>query len=316
MSDIVLLILFSILLVLSGVYLVKSLVKIAQFLKLSEFVAGFIIMATATSIPELFVGITAALNKNGALALGTVIGSNIADLTLVMGISIIIVKGFNIKSEKTKKDSIYMVAIAALPIVLTIIGHELSRLDGIILVTVFMWYAYHLIGQRKIFHKELDDRIKRKEIVIAVAIFIICIIGLFYSADSIVYHATKIATSLNIAPLLIGLFLVAIGTSLPELSFQITSVLKGQTEIALGDIIGSVIANSTLVLGVSAIIFPITANYLLFMTSGIFSIIVCFIFATFVESGNRLYWKEGVSLVLLYIFFIIIEFYLKIFGGI
>ncbi len=314
-QDITLLILFSILLVISGIYLVKSLTKIARFLKLSEFVAGFIIMAIATSLPELFVGITSALKNNTALALGTVIGSNIADLTLVAGIAVLSVKGFNIESKKTQVDSIYMVAMASLPIILTIIGKELSRIDGIILLIAFSIYARRLFKQRKTFRKEFKEPLKRKDILFSGIIFVLSLYVLFFSAQNIVNYATLLATELNIAPIIIGLFAIAIGTSLPELSFSLVSVAKGQTEIFLGDIIGSVIINSTLVLGVTAIILPISADLVLFLTSGAYMIIVTFIFATFIESGNRLYWKEGLSLVLLYVFFFIIEFYIKVIGG-
>ncbi len=310
--NILLLILFSTLLVISGVYLVKCLRKIAVIFKMSEFVAGFIIMAVATTIPELFVGISSALKKTTGIALGTVIGSNIANLTLISGIAIISVKGFKIQSEKTKNDSLMMVVFAALPIILTVIGQELSRKDAILLLIAFAAYSIHLLKQRKAFRKEFEEDLKKKEILYYSIIFVVSLATLFFSSERIVYNAIEIANFYNIAPIIIGLILVAIGTSLPELTFGLTSVLKGHTDIFLGDIIGAVIANSTLILGITALIEPITADYFLFLTSGIYMVIVTFIFATFVESGDRLYWKEGVSLIMLYVFFIIIEFYIKL----
>lgn len=301
-------------LVISGTLLVKNLSKIASFLRVSEFLVGFVIMAFSTSIPELFVGITAALEKNPALALGTVIGSNIVDLTLIIGIAIVLARGIDIKSKFMKRDAFYMFFIAALPMVLMLIGKRLSRMDGAILIAVFIGYTYFLIKERTRFRKAVEDGVKRKEIILSVFLFCISLVALFFSAEFVVKYATILAVELFLPSIIIGLFLIAIGTSLPELIFETRAVLTNHPDMALGNIIGSVVANSTLVLGVTAMIYPITANFLLFFSSAVFMIIICFLFATFVESGKRLYWKEGVSLIMLYVFFIIIEFYIKTLG--
>src|SRR3990172_1501065 len=130
-------------LVFSGGVLVKSLTRIAQFLRLSEFVVAFVIMAVATSLPELFVGISAALAHYPSLALGTVIGSNIADITLVGGIMIVLARKITIE-RAVRTDALLMVGIAALPLILMILGRELSRIDGTILILVFLSYLYYL----------------------------------------------------------------------------------------------------------------------------------------------------------------------------
>ena len=314
-SDIIIFLVSCIVLVLSGSWLVRSLSKIAYFLRISEFVIGFIIMAFSTSIPELFVGITSALAKNSALALGTVIGANIIDLTIVIGIAVILARGIKIPSKKIQKDALYMVFIAALPIVLMLLGNKLSRLDGIILIVVFLFYMYHLIKERKRFKREVEERIKHWEIVLNVIIFILSLVLLFLSAKYVVHYATEISMELLLPPILVGLFLVSIGTTLPELTFDIQAVMKKHPEMALGDVIGSVVINSTLVLGITSVIYPITAHFLLFFSSAFLMLVIAFIFATFVESGKKLYLKEGIALLLLYTFFIIIEFYIKTLGG-
>jgi len=300
-----------IVLVTSGTLLVKTLTKIAAFLKLSEFVVGFIIMAFATSLPELFVGITSALAKNPALSLGNIIGANIIDLTLVVGIVILIGRGIKIESRKTKTDALYMVFIAALPMVLMLIGSSLSRLDGVILLIAFALYARRILKQRKLFKKEVEDGIKRPEIIITTVLFIFSLALLFLSARFVVEYATLLSVDLALPPIIVGLFIISIGTTLPELTFGIRAVLAGHSQMALGDLIGAVVVNSTFVLGIVSIICPITANMLLFSVSAIFMVVVAFLFATFVESGNKLYIKEGISLIMLYIFFVIIEFYIK-----
>ncbi|MBL7170326.1 MAG: sodium:calcium antiporter [Candidatus Aenigmarchaeota archaeon] len=302
-------------LIVSGSFLIKSLSKIASFLKISEFVAAFILMAFATSVPELFVGISAALIKNPALILGTVIGSNIAVLTLIIGIAIIIGRGINIDSPNIKKDAMFMFFIALLPVVLMLINQSLSRIDGAILVSVFLFHLYRMYKKTKIFSKEMKGNIKRKEIVIAVFLFIASLVLLFYSAEFVVKYATLLSVDLALPSIIIGLFLVAIGTSLPELVFQSKAVLEGHSDMAMGDVIGAVVVNSTLVLGVSALIYPITAHFLLFLVSAVFMIVIAFLFATIMGITNRLSLNVGISFLLFYIFFVMVEFYIKTLGG-
>jgi len=298
-------------LVTSGTLLVKSLTKLATYLRVSEFIIGFMILAFATSIPELFVGINAAIAKNTSLALGMVIGSNIANLTIIMGIAILLKRGISIKSKKTKADSLYMFAIAILPFTLMLIGNSISRIDGIILICAFFVYARKLYKERKIFTKELKNHQKRSAPIFNTLLFIASLVLLFLASKYVIHYAELLSIDLALPPIIMGLFLIALGTSLPELVAGARAVMMGHTEMALGNIIGSVIVNSTLVLGVTALIFPITAELLLFFTSGIFMLLITFLFATFVESGNRLYIKEGIALIFFYVFFIIIEFYVK-----
>jgi cation:H+ antiporter len=298
-------------LITSGSIMVKSLSKIAAFLRLSEYVIGFIILAFATSLPELFVGISSAINKTPSIVLGTVIGANIANLTYIIGIPVLLARGIKIQSKKTKKDSLWMIGLATLPLILMLIGSSISRIDGVILLFAFSLYVYKLLKESREFSKEIENRIGRKEIVIAVSLFIFSLVLLYFSSDIVVKYAQILAVEFSIPAIFIGLFMISIGTSLPELVSGITAVLNGHNEMGVGNVMGSVIANSTIVLGVSALIFPITAAFLLFIVSISFMLVVAIIFTTFVEKGNKLSWMEGVSLLLLYIFFLIVEFYIK-----
>lgn len=299
-------------LVASGGLLVKSLSKIASFLRMSEFVVGFIIMGIATTIPELFVGIASALDKMPSLSLGNVIGSNIVNITLILGIIVLLSKGIKIESHTMKTDALFAFFISIVPIVLMSIGRTLSRIDGVILLAIYVIYTLWLIRARKEFRKELEERVKRWEIVGYTSIFVGCLLALFFSARFVTKYGQLLAIDFGMPEIMIGLFLVAIGTSLPELVFGIKAVRMKHPTMALGDITGAIVSNSTLVLGITALIYPITAHFLSFIVSGSFMIVACFLFATFVESGNRLYWKEGIAMVLLYVLFIIIEFYIRI----
>ena len=161
------------------------------------------------------------------------------------------------------------------------------------------------------FSRKLADGISKGDIAKAVVIFVVSVIVLFISANFVVEYASLIAIEMALPPIIIGLFIIAIGTSLPELAFQAKAALSENPEMTIGNVIGSNIANATLILGVTAIIFPIQADFLLFLTSGVFMIVVSFLFVSFLESGSKLYWKEGLSMILLYVFFIIIEFYIS-----
>jgi cation:H+ antiporter len=309
--NLVLFLVACIFLILSGTLLVRSLSKLASYLRMSEFVISFILIAFATSVPELFVGISSALQNNTALSLGNVIGSNILNLTLIAGIIILLKRGIMIESKKTKADALYMFFIIALPFVLMWIGHAISRIDGVILLVAFFLYARKLYRERKIFKKEAENHAKRLEPIINTLIFILSLGLLFLSSRFVVSYATLLSAELLLPPVLMGLFLISFGTTLPELVFESRAVLMGHSEMALGNLIGTVIVNSTLVLGITSLIQPITADFLLFITAGVFMLIVAFLFATFTESGNRLDIKEGISLILLYAFFVMIEFYVR-----
>ena len=168
-----------IVLVISGSMLVRSLSKIAAFLHVSEYVIGFIILAFATSLPELFVGISSAINKTPSIVVGNVIGANIANLTYIIGIPVLLAKGIRIQSRKTKKDSLWMIALALLPLLLMIIGSKISRLDGAILIAAFLLYARKLIKESKRFTKEIKNRISHIAIVASVFLFIVGLIFCF-----------------------------------------------------------------------------------------------------------------------------------------
>ncbi|MFA5141474.1 MAG: sodium:calcium antiporter [Candidatus Woesearchaeota archaeon] len=298
-------------LVISGGYLVKLIIKIATFLKLSEFVVAFIIMAFSTSIPELFVGISAALNKNPGLSLGNVIGSNIADLTLVIGSAALLGKGLKVKNPFIKRDSLFMFIVVLIPMVLMAINQSLSRLDGVLLIGVFIAYSIYLVNERKEIKKQFVQE-GHNHIFVTTLFFILCLLILFFSAHFVVKYATELALGLSMPPILIGLFLVAFGTSLPELVFEIRSMQDRKGDLALGDAMGSVVCNSTLVLGVTALIYPITTlSFSLFETSGVFMVIITFIFIMLVRSKKGLSIMASLFLILSYILFILFEFYLK-----
>jgi cation:H+ antiporter len=306
-------ILSCIVLVKSSSVLLGSLSKVAYYLKLNEFAVGFIIMAISTSLPELFVGITAGLDKSSSLALGNVIGSNILDLTLVIGVVAILVRDLKITSKIIKKDIVYMIGFVILPLLL-MWDQKLSRLDGVLLLAVFGLYIWQMIRQEHSFSKTVDT-VRRRDAMWNFFLTFVCIFLLIVSAEFVVEFATRLSGDLALPNILIGLLVISLGTSLPELIFETKAVLNKHEEMAVGDLLGSVITNSTLVLGITAVIHPIEADFLIFFTSAIFMVLISFIFMTFAESDKGLSWKEGLSLIMLYLFFIMVESHITMLGG-
>ena len=295
-------------LVVSSAILLKSLTKLARLLKISEFVIAFILMALFTSLPELVVGVVSSLHKLPTLILGTVIGSNIADLTFVAGIAILIARTISVKEKIIKREAYFMLGICFLPVLL-MIDKVLSRIDGIILLAVFLTYMFFLYKRGKITIPEME-KVTFLESFKNFGLFVLGIILLLGSAEFVVRYARIIALDLRLPDIMVGLFLVAIGTSLPELIFESRAVLKGKKEMALGDIMGSVVANSTLVLGISALIFPLSGGFFYFITGAYFMILTAFVFVTFMKSEERFSIMEGIALLMMYVLFMMLEFYI------
>ncbi len=301
-----------ILLIIAGSILLRTLSRISAFLRLNEFIAAFILMAFCTSLPELFIGISSALAGKPSLSLGNVIGSNIIELTLVSGIAIVLARGIKMERRFMRKEVYGMVLLAALPMVLMFFGKELSRLDGLILLGAFAIYFYEMITSKHAqFRKQLKERDSHLVALGMFVLFFASAILLYFSAKWVVSYGSDIAVVLGLPPILIGLFFVALGTTLPDLTFSTRAVLAKHSTLAIGDLIGAIVVNSTVVLGIVALICPITNSFALFLTSAAFLVAISFLFATFTASGEKLTWREGLSLIMFYVVFVIVELSLQ-----
>src|SRR3989344_5966751 len=283
--DIFLFIASCILLVVSGGWLVNLLIRIASHLRLSDFVVAFLVMALSTSLPELFVGIDSALIGKPSLSLGNVIGANIVNVTLVVGIVVLLGRGLKIKNPNIRKDSFFMFLTALAPVALIVFDKTLSKDDGLILILIFLIYSWHLIRDRPASKNRFDGN-ERKNFIITLILFILSLGLLFLSARLVVGYATITGIKFSFPLFLVGLFLIALSTTLPELIFGIRAAMAKKADLAIGNTIGSVVCNSTLVLGVAALIYPITPNFLLFLTSAGFMLLILFLFMLFIKKGS------------------------------
>ncbi|OGZ38592.1 MAG: hypothetical protein A3A94_03385 [Candidatus Portnoybacteria bacterium RIFCSPLOWO2_01_FULL_43_11] len=299
----------------SGALLVKTLVNISHYLGLSKYAIAFILMAFATSVPELFIGLSSAFNKTPAISLGNIIGANIINLTLALGLVILAAKGINITNQTAKKDGWIIFFLALLPILL-VFDSQLSRLDGLVLLLFFFWYISRLLKQKEKFSKTLNSlkyNISQfKAFIKDTGLFVIGLILLLGAAWGLVLTASLVAKDLNLSLIFIGLVLVAIGTTLPEISFGFRSVLLKHEEMTLGNFIGSVSFNSLFVLGLVAVIYPIQVNdFSLLLISALFLALSLIVFNIFLRTKERLSYREGIILLIIYGLFLTAEILVK-----
>jgi cation:H+ antiporter len=312
-----LLIFFSFLLIKSTEILIGALNRLSKTSRLSKFGLTSFLLALATSLPELFVGITAALEKKPNLSLGNVLGSNVADLSLVIGGASIIGGSIGIAGEFLFKDIFYVFLAGSLPLVMLIDG-RLTRVDGLLLLAIYGVYNFTVLkgkermrrrtGVRKFFQR-LNHLGRGVNTQLAWIFFGTAL--LIFSADGIVKVAALLAQNFRIPLILVGLFLVAVGTSLPELSFEIAAVRKRQVGMVFGDLLGSIVANSTLILGITALITPIVLDggFKVYLWATLAFIILFFCFWFFVRTKKKLERWEGVILLILYFLFVFFEFW-------
>jgi len=295
----------------SGAAIVRSLARVASFLRISEYFVGFVILSFATSLPEMFVGINSALLGRPQIVLGNVFGANIANLTYIIGLPVLLAGGIKIRSDRTVKDSGWMVGAVVLPLVLLLLGPKIARLEGIVLLAAFAAYAVRLVRRGRSASIKACPCPGPREAAVAALIFVAALVALYFSADIVVARAVRLAADLGVPPLVISLFMVSFGTSLPELVSSVSAVLRGHTEMGVGNAIGSVVVNATAVLGVSAVIRPLAANGTLLIVAAAVMVFAAILLTALVEKGDRLSWLDGATLVLLYLLFLAGEFYLQ-----
>lgn len=298
-------------LVKSSGFLVEVLARLAKLLKISEFAVGFIFIAVATSLPELGVGITSALEKVPLLTLGNVIGTAPVNLGLIIGIATLIAGGIRAQPKVRNKDLFHMILASIIPLVFLLDG-EISRVEGMGLLVFFTIYMGHLYLSSEEYAKTtLVEARDHHSLALELGKFALGAIFMIGSADIMVKFSEAIVLDLKFPLALFGIIVVAFGTSLPELAFAIRASLKRAGAFVLGELMGSSAANATLILGITAMIHPIRINQenLNIYAVGIFFYLATLaLFAIAVRTQYRISKLEGVALILLYIVFLLAQF--------
>jgi len=215
---------------------------IAKKIGVSELTIGLTIVALGTSAPEIFVGISSVLNNSESIAMGAVVGSNISNIALIFGVSCI---GISFLPKKTPMIQLMPFLVSALILGYVLIDLNVSKFDGILLLLSFFYFLYVINANKN--SQTLIDEQQDKNNLITFIFLIIGLISLIFGSRYAVIYAEKIAILLNISELIIGLTIIAIGTSLPELAATISAVIKKKTDLVVGNVIGSNVLNITLV---------------------------------------------------------------------
>ena len=215
---------------------------IAKKIGVSELTIGLTIVALGTSAPEIFVGISSVLNNSESIAMGAVVGSNISNIALIFGVSCI---GISFLPKKKPMIQLMPFLVSALILGYVLIDLNVSKFDGILLLLSFFYFLYVINANKN--SQTLIDEQQDKNNLITFIFLIIGLISLIFGSRYAVIYAEKIAILLNISELIIGLTIIAIGTSLPELAATISAVIKKKTDLVVGNVIGSNVLNITLV---------------------------------------------------------------------
>ncbi|AYE35350.1 calcium/sodium antiporter [Clostridium septicum] len=288
---------------------------IAKKLGIPAVIVGLTIVSLGTSAPELAISLISSIQGNNGITIGNVLGSNIFNTLMVLGVTAIIMP-ILIKKTTIIKDYIINVLISILLLILTfaptLFSGEaiITRLDGIIFLIVCIAYIIYLIISAKRTNKNNEDKEEGKNINVISCILkvIIGVAGVIIGGKLVVDAATNIAYSFGMSEKLVGLTIVAVGTSLPELVTSMVAAIKGENDIAIGNVLGSNIFNILLILGMSAIINPIPVAINLSIDM-IFLIIISIILGIFMFYGKdketKLSKFEGIILVTMYIGYVI-----------
>lgn len=295
----VLLVVGFILLVKGADFFVEGSSSIAKMFKIPSVVIGLTIVAMGTSAPEAAVSITAGLAGNNDIALSNVTGSNIFNLLMVIGMCALI-RGVDTDEEILKRD--LPVNIAA-TILLVFMAYDLkiSQLEGLILLLGIAVYLVVVVRKALQNRKsEEDEEVEKKSPLISIIYIIGGLVAIVYGGDLVVDKASEIASAFGLSQTLIGLTIVAMGTSLPELVTSVVATKKGETGLALGNAVGSSIFNILFILGISASISPIAAS-----TEGFIDIMillgVTIVTYLFAKTGRKTVRIEGLVCVAAYI---------------
>ena len=300
---------FDIVLIIAGVAMVlygadrltEGASALARRMNVSEIIIGLTIVAAGTSAPELFVSLVSALKGTPDMAIGNVVGSNTMNAMLIVGCAAVVAP-MSISRNTVRKDIPFAVAASVL-LPLLAIDAAIGRIDGIILLAGFAAFMYYTLSQAKTGEADTSDETKMQNPWLSVFFVVLGLALLVIGSNIFVDSASRVAYALGLSEAVVGLTIVAGGTSLPELATSVVAARKGQSAIAIGNVIGSNVFNILMILGLTATISPmqiqgITHIDLLMMLG---SIVMVWLFSRTKYTVER--W-EGALLAVIYIAYV------------
>ena len=297
-------------------YLVDGSSDFARFMKISPVIVGLTIVAFGTSLPEFIVSLFSALSGQADISIGNIIGSNIANITLILGVSAIIAKKINLKSKTLIYEFPFLMFSGFLLLILAndffIFGKNtlsLGRMDGAILITAFLLFMYYIFktikSDKKVIKKEFKEEYKHKNPLWKnISYMVGGIVALVIGGKLFTTYAGQLSALAGLSQSFIGLTIAALGTSLPELAASGVAAWKGHGDIAIGNVVGSNIFNVLLVLGATTLIKPIEVNASVLSVDAVIMIFVSLLFLVFATKDLDINRKEGITLLSIYVLYI------------
>ena len=292
------------LILLGANYLVDGASSIAKRFGLSEFIIGVTIVGIGTSAPEMVVSFMSAIQGKADMAIGNIVGSNIFNTAMILGVTALIAP-LTITRSNLRKDIPLNIAVTVLLIVLgmnmTIFGKgadQLSRIDGLVMLLIFAWYLWSSFRTPN--EDDEDSQIKEYSVFISTVLITAGLGALIFGGRLFVNSATEIAKMFGVSDKFIAITVMAAGTSMPELATCVVAALKGRGQLALGNVLGSNISNILLILGGASLINPLSFKGMSYMDLG--ALLLCGIFillSAYLFRKGRLDRFEGIILLLM-----------------
>lgn len=299
MLNVFILIFGFILLIKGSDFFVDSSSNIAKKFKIPPIIIGLTLVAMGTSAPELSVSITSSLKGMNDISIANVIGSNIFNLLVALGVSSM----FGKLKINNYKD-IWALLGSCLGLLLMVVNRTLGAFNGIVLLIAFTMYILSMIKQAKDNKEEQEDNGKQRNLLLTMVLGILGLVAIVYGGDLVVNSASAIALQLGLSENLIGLTIVALGTSLPEFVTSVMATKKGELEIAIGNIIGSNIFNILLILGVASSIHPMTVS-LVAICDILFMLFTVVMFVCLTKKEKTLTRNKGILMILTYVVYLV-----------
>jgi len=305
-AELIIFFISSIVLIQTSHIVIDSAINISRITRIGEFSIGLVFIAIATSVPELGVSFSAIVSGDIGISIGNLLGSNIADIALVLGL-LAIISPFVVKRETIHRLATILFVTSLIPISLLMLKFP-TRIVGLVLILFFCFFVVYSTKKKISVHRRKRKRKKLRKIIPFVILFLLGIFGVLVSSQYVVASAVEMAKILGIAGSVIGATIIAIGTSLPELAIGIECVRKGRWRMAMGEIIGSTLTNISLVLGFVLLVSPLAINMSIFTTMLMFVLLTNILLTYFlvIRTKGKLERKEGLILIFVYILFLMV----------
>ena len=294
-------------LITGGNWLVKGSSRFSLRLGISAMVIGLTVVAFGTSAPEFMVSLIASIKKEGGIAVGNILGSNIANIALILGLSAII-KPIKVQSDTIKKDIPWLI-ISVLLFVSALFAGKISFFLGVVFLLFFFAFLYGCFKRKRQFDIPAEDI--KSSFLLDILLVVSGLLFLLFGGNMVVASAVKLAKMLGISEIIIAVSIVAIGTSLPELFTSLIATLKDKQDIAVGNVLGSNIFNILWVLGVCALFSPIALQFDKIGYHCIVMVVFSVICIPVVYTGKTITRQEGILLVFGYLVYLFLLYAIR-----